>query len=197
MVLDEAPQRRGFRRVLDRLDVHHLGVQLRAELARLVEHVGDAARHAGREVAPGLAEHRHRAAGHVLAAVVAGAFHHRGGAGQAHREALARDAVEIGRACARNNLLKCALHGEDPNWGRILAAIGTTNAVLDPYNIDVTLNGVKVCEASSPGQSRDLVNMKNELIEIVIDLHMGSAMATIWTNDLTHDYVHENSAYAS
>ena len=108
-----------------------------------------------------------------------------------------RDAVEIGRACARNNLLKCALHGEDPNWGRILAAIGTTNAVLDPHNIDVTLNGVKVCEASSPGQSRDLVNMKNELIEIVIDLHMGSAMATIWTNDLTADYVHENSAYAT
>ena len=108
-----------------------------------------------------------------------------------------RDAVEIGRACARNNLLKCALHGEDPNWGRILAAIGTTNAVLDPHNIDVTLNGVKVCEASSPGQSRGLVNMKNELIEIVIDLHMGSAMATIWTNDLTADHVHENSAYAT
>jgi glutamate N-acetyltransferase/amino-acid N-acetyltransferase len=108
-----------------------------------------------------------------------------------------RDAVEIGRACARNNLLKCALHGEDPNWGRILAAIGTTNAVLDPHNIDVTLNGVKVCEASAPGQSRDLVKMKNELIEIVIDLHMGSAMATIWTNDLTADYVHENSAYAT
>jgi glutamate N-acetyltransferase/amino-acid N-acetyltransferase len=108
-----------------------------------------------------------------------------------------RDAVEIGRACARNNLLKCALHGEDPNWGRILAAIGTTNAVLDPQNIDVTLNGVKVCESSAPGQPRDLVNMKNELIEIVIDLHMGSSAATVWTNDLTAEYVHENSAYAT
>jgi glutamate N-acetyltransferase/amino-acid N-acetyltransferase len=108
-----------------------------------------------------------------------------------------RDAVEIGRACARNNLLKCALHGEDPNWGRILAAIGTTNAVLDPQKIDVTLNGVKVCESSAPGQPRDLVNMKNELIEIVIDLHMGSSAATVWTNDLTAEYVHENSAYAT
>jgi glutamate N-acetyltransferase/amino-acid N-acetyltransferase len=108
-----------------------------------------------------------------------------------------RDAVEIGRACARNNLLKCALHGEDPNWGRILAAIGTTNAVLDPQKIDVTLNGVKVCESSAPGQPRDFVNMKNELIEIVIDLHMGSSTATVWTNDLTAEYVHENSAYAT
>jgi len=108
-----------------------------------------------------------------------------------------RDAVEIGRACARNNLLKCALHGEDPNWGRILAAIGTTNAVLDPQKIDVTLNGVKVCESSAPGQPRDLVDMKNELIEIVIDLHMGSSAATVWTNDLTAEYVHENSAYAT
>jgi glutamate N-acetyltransferase/amino-acid N-acetyltransferase len=108
-----------------------------------------------------------------------------------------RDAVEMGRACARNNLLKCALHGEDPNWGRILAAIGTTNAVLDPLTIDVTLNGIKVCKSSAPGQPRELVNMKNELIEIVIDIHMGSSQATIWTNDLTAEYVHENSAYAT
>lgn len=108
-----------------------------------------------------------------------------------------RDAVEIGRACARNNLLKCALHGEDPNWGRVLAAIGTTNAVMDPANIDVSLNGVKVCIATAPGESRDKVSMKGELIEILIDLHIGSASATIWTNDLTSDYVHENSAYAT
>ena len=108
-----------------------------------------------------------------------------------------RDAVEIGRACARNNLLKCALHGEDPNWGRILAALGTTNAVIDAQNIDVVLNGVKVCIASAPGEAREAVSMKDELIEIVIDLHMGSAAATIWTNDLTADYVHENSAYAT
>ena len=108
-----------------------------------------------------------------------------------------RDAVEIGRACARNNLLKCALHGEDPNWGRILAALGTTNAVMDAHNIDVSLNGVKVCIASAPGEARENVSMKDELIEIVIDLHMGSASATIWTNDLTAEYVHENSAYAT
>ena len=108
-----------------------------------------------------------------------------------------RDAVEIGRACARNNLLKCALHGEDPNWGRVLAAIGTTNAVMDATNIDVTLNGVEVCKASAPGEDRNLVKMSDELIEIIIDLHMGSASATIWTNDLTAEYVHENSAYAT
>lgn len=108
-----------------------------------------------------------------------------------------RDAVEIGRACARNNLLKCALHGEDPNWGRILAALGTTNAVMDAQNIDVMLNGVKVCVGSAPGESREAVSMKDELIEIVIDLHMGTESATIWTNDLTADYVHENSAYAT
>ncbi|MFM8192742.1 MAG: bifunctional ornithine acetyltransferase/N-acetylglutamate synthase, partial [Actinomycetota bacterium] len=100
-------------------------------------------------------------------------------------------------ACARNNLLKCALHGEDPNWGRILAALGTTNAVIDAQNIDVSLNGVKVCIASAPGEAREKVSMKDELIEIVIDLHMGSATATIWTNDLTAKYVHENSAYAT
>jgi glutamate N-acetyltransferase/amino-acid N-acetyltransferase len=108
-----------------------------------------------------------------------------------------RDAVEIGRACARNNLLKCALHGEDPNWGRVLAAIGTTNAVMDASNIDVILNGVEVCKASAPGADRNLVDMSAELIEIVIDLHMGTESATIWTNDLTAEYVHENSAYAT
>ena len=108
-----------------------------------------------------------------------------------------RDAVEIGRACARNNLLKCALHGEDPNWGRILAALGSTKAVLDPLNIDVTLNGVQVCRASAPGEARELVDMKGERIDIVIDLHIGSAAATIFTNDLTAEYVHENSAYST
>lgn len=108
-----------------------------------------------------------------------------------------RDAVEIGRACARNNLLKCALHGEDPNWGRILAALGATKAVLDPMNIDVTLNGVQVCRASAPGESRELVDMKGVRIDIVIDLHIGSASATILTNDLTADYVHENAAYST
>ncbi len=107
------------------------------------------------------------------------------------------DAVEVGRACARNNLLKCALHGEDPNWGRILAAIGTTSATFDPYRIDVNLNGVQVCTESSPGADRELVDMSREIIEIVIDLNMGSESATIMTNDLTAMYVHENSAYAT
>ena len=107
------------------------------------------------------------------------------------------DAVAVGRACARNNLLKCALHGEDPNWGRILAAIGTTSATFDPYRIDVNLNGVQVCTDSSPGADRDLVDMSGEIIELVIDLNMGSESATIMTNDLTAMYVHENSAYAT
>lgn len=108
-----------------------------------------------------------------------------------------RDAVEVGRACARNNLLKCALHGEDPNWGRILAAIGTTKAVFDPHGVDVTLNGVPVCVSSAPGAPRESVDMSGKRIEIIIDLHAGSSSATILTNDLTALYVHENSAYAT
>lgn len=107
------------------------------------------------------------------------------------------DAVAVGRACARNNLLKCALHGEDPNWGRILAAIGTTSAEFDPYKIDVNLNGVQVCTQSSPGADRHLVDMSDDLVEIVIDLNIGNESATIFTNDLTAMYVHENSAYAT
>ncbi len=107
------------------------------------------------------------------------------------------DAVAIGRACARNNLLKCALHGEDPNWGRVLAAIGTTSANFDPYTIDVSLNGVKVCSNSAPGEDRSKVSMKGKEIEILIDLKAGKEEATVWTNDLTAMYVHENSSYAS
>jgi glutamate N-acetyltransferase/amino-acid N-acetyltransferase len=107
------------------------------------------------------------------------------------------DAVEVGRSCARNNLLKCALHGEDPNWGRVLAAIGTTKAVFDPHAIDVSLNGVMVCHNSAPGADRALVSMKEKQIEILIDLKAGDHEATIWTNDLTAMYVHENSSYAS
>lgn len=107
------------------------------------------------------------------------------------------DAVAVGRACARNNLLKCALHGEDPNWGRILAAVGTTSAVFDPLTIDVSMNGIQVCKASAPGEDRTLVSMQDTVIEIEIDLHAGSHQATIWTNDLTAEYVHENSAYAT
>jgi glutamate N-acetyltransferase / amino-acid N-acetyltransferase len=107
------------------------------------------------------------------------------------------DAVAIGRACARNNLLKCAIHGEDANWGRVLAAVGTVDAAMDGQNIDVSLNGVMVCQASAPAESRDLVVMNEKQVKIVIDLHVGNASATVWTNDLTAMYVHENSAYSS
>jgi glutamate N-acetyltransferase/amino-acid N-acetyltransferase len=108
-----------------------------------------------------------------------------------------RDAVEVGRACARNNLLKCALFGEDPNWGRVLAAIGTTKAIMDPNRIDVTINGVRVCIDSAPGESRERVNLKKKDISIVIDLKSGDFDAEILTNDLSVEYVHENSAYST
>lgn len=107
------------------------------------------------------------------------------------------DAVNVGRACARNNLLKCALFGGDPNWGRILASVGTAEAQFDPSNLDVTLNGVVVARSSSPGDDRNRVDLSGPNVEIIIDLKSGHAQATIMTNDLTHDYVHENSAYAT
>jgi len=107
------------------------------------------------------------------------------------------DAVNVGRACARNNLLKCALFGGDPNWGRILAAVGTADAQFDPMNLDVSLNGVMVARSSGPGDDRSLVDLSGADIEIVIDLKSGNAIAKIMTNDLSHDYVHENSAYAT
>jgi glutamate N-acetyltransferase/amino-acid N-acetyltransferase len=107
------------------------------------------------------------------------------------------DAVHVGRACARNNLLKCALFGGDPNWGRILAAVGTAEAEFDPLDIDVQLNGIWVCKSSAPGESKSDVNLSGEEIRIVIDLKSGSHSATVLTNDLSHEYVHENSAYAS
>ncbi len=108
-----------------------------------------------------------------------------------------RDAVEVGRSCARNNLLKCAIHGEDPNWGRVLAAIGTTNAVFDPENVDVSLNGVMVCRESQADQDRSLVNLSGKEVQILIDLHVGKESASILTNDLSAEYVHENSEYSS
>lgn len=107
------------------------------------------------------------------------------------------DAIDVGRACARNNLLKCALFGEDPNWGRILAAVGTSSAEFDPLDLDVSINGVMVAKSSAPFQNRTLVNMKSEQIQIVIDLKVGIHEATILTNDLSTMYVHENSAYSS
>ena len=108
-----------------------------------------------------------------------------------------QDAVEIGRACARNNLLKAAIFGGDPNWGRVLAAAGTADAHLDPLKIDVRLNGVQVCTNSAPDADKTTVNFAARLVEIEIDLKVGKASAIILTNDLSHDYVHENSAYSS
>ena len=107
------------------------------------------------------------------------------------------DAVEVGRACARNNLLKAAIFGGDPNWGRVLAAVGTANAHMDPLSIDVKLNGVQVCTNSAPDGDKNAVNFAARLVEIEIDLKVGNSEATIMTNDLTHDYVHENSAYST
>ena len=111
--------------------------------------------------------------------------------------ATEKDAVEVGRACARNNLLKAAIFGGDPNWGRVLAAAGTADAHLDPLTIDVKLNGVQVCTNSAPDADKLAVNFSARLVEIEIDLKVGSSTATILTNDLSHDYVHENSAYSS
>ncbi|MFJ5262855.1 bifunctional glutamate N-acetyltransferase/amino-acid acetyltransferase ArgJ [Streptomyces sp. NPDC088387] len=107
------------------------------------------------------------------------------------------DAVEVGRSIARNNLLKCAVHGEDPNWGRVLSAIGTTSAAFEPDRLNVAINGVWVCKNGGVGEDRDKVDMRYREVHIVADLAAGTETATIWTNDLTADYVHENSAYAS
>jgi glutamate N-acetyltransferase/amino-acid N-acetyltransferase len=107
------------------------------------------------------------------------------------------DAVEVGRSVARNNLFKAAVFGNDPNWGRVLAAIGTTDAAFDPYDVDVSMNGVRVCHAGAPDRPREQVDLTPRRVDLLIDLKSGSATATILTNDLTHEYVHENSAYAS
>jgi glutamate N-acetyltransferase / amino-acid N-acetyltransferase len=107
------------------------------------------------------------------------------------------DAVEVGRSIARNNLLKCALFGNDPNWGRVLAAIGTTSAAFEPDELDVAINGVQVCRAGAAGEDRAKVDLTGREIHIRTDLHAGDATATIWTNDLSHGYVEENSAYSS
>jgi len=107
------------------------------------------------------------------------------------------DAVEVGRSVARNNLFKAAVFGNDPNWGRVLAAIGTTAAAFDPYAVDVSMNGIRVCSAGAPDRPRDEVDLSPRAVHVLVDLKAGDATATILTNDLTHDYVHENSAYAS
>ena len=107
------------------------------------------------------------------------------------------DAVEVGRAIARNNLFKCAVFGKDANWGRILAAVGTTQAAFDPATLDVAFNGVWVCRDGGIGEPRDLVDLSERAVTVTVDLKAGAQSATIWTNDLTHAYVHENSAYST
>ncbi|MEW2192884.1 bifunctional glutamate N-acetyltransferase/amino-acid acetyltransferase ArgJ [Streptomyces microflavus] len=107
------------------------------------------------------------------------------------------DAVEVGRSIARNNLLKCAIHGEDPNWGRVLSAIGTTQAAFEPDQLNVAINDVWVCKNGGVGEDRDLVDMRFREVKVTADLAAGTESAVIWANDLTADYVHENSAYSS
>ena len=107
------------------------------------------------------------------------------------------DAVAVGRSLARNNLFKAAVFGNDPNWGRILAAVGTTSAEFDPYNIDVSINGVSVSRKGEPDQPRNLVDMTPRRVDILISLNAGNETATVFTSDLTHAYVTENSEYSS
>jgi glutamate N-acetyltransferase/amino-acid N-acetyltransferase len=107
------------------------------------------------------------------------------------------DAVEVGRSVARSNLFKAAVFGNDPNWGRVLASIGTTQAAFDPADLDVAMNGVWVCRSSTPAADPATVDLTPRGVTVTIDLKAGSERATVWTNDLTHAYVHENSAYSS
>jgi glutamate N-acetyltransferase/amino-acid N-acetyltransferase len=107
------------------------------------------------------------------------------------------DAVTVGRAVARNNLLKCAIAGQDPNWGRVLAAVGTTDAVFDPDRLNVAINGVWVCRGGAPGDERSKVDLKSRDVTITVDLSAGPNAALILTTDLTEAYVHENAAYST
>ncbi|MFT4167417.1 MAG: bifunctional glutamate N-acetyltransferase/amino-acid acetyltransferase ArgJ [Microlunatus sp.] len=107
------------------------------------------------------------------------------------------DAVEVGKSIARNNLFKCAVFGNDPNWGRVLSAVGTTSAVFEPDQLDVSFNGVQVCRSGGIGEPRELVDLNDRQVSVVVDLHAGDRRATIWTTDLTYDYVRENAEYST
>jgi glutamate N-acetyltransferase/amino-acid N-acetyltransferase len=111
--------------------------------------------------------------------------------------AAEHEALTVARSVARSNLFKCAIFGGDPNWGRVLAAIGTTDAVFDPADVDVTMNGVVLCRNGAVGEPRDTVDLSIRAVTVTVDLKAGNAAATILTTDLTHDYVHENSAYST
>ncbi|MBD9699761.1 bifunctional glutamate N-acetyltransferase/amino-acid acetyltransferase ArgJ [Flavimobilis sp. GY10621] len=110
-------------------------------------------------------------------------------------------AVAVARAVTRSNLFKAAIFGNDPNWGRVLSAVGTVPESVAPFDaltLDVSINGVQVCRAGGVGEDRTLVDLAADReVHVVVDLHAGPAEATVWTNDLTHDYVHENSAYST
>jgi glutamate N-acetyltransferase/amino-acid N-acetyltransferase len=116
---------------------------------------------------------------------------------QVRHAATEVDAVEVARSVARSNLFKAAIFGRDPNWGRILASVGTTAAAFDPADLDVAMNGVWVCRKSAPAESAAAIDLTERQVSVTIDLKSGDATATVWTNDLTHAYVHENSAYSS
>ena len=116
---------------------------------------------------------------------------------EVQRAASEQDAVQVGRAIARSNLFKCAVFGQDPNWGRVLAAIGTTAADFEPDRIDVAFNGVQVCRDGSIGEPRELVDLSGHDVHVEVNLRNGRHSATIWTNDLTYDYVKENAEYST
>ncbi|WP_068259491.1 bifunctional glutamate N-acetyltransferase/amino-acid acetyltransferase ArgJ [Janibacter limosus] len=107
------------------------------------------------------------------------------------------DGLEVARSIARNNLFKCAIFGKDPNWGRVLAAVGTTTAAFEPAQLDVSMNGIQVCRSCGVGEDRSLVDLDQREVRVEVDLHAGAHEVTVWTNDLTHDYVLENSAYST
>lgn len=107
------------------------------------------------------------------------------------------DALVVARAISRSNLLKCAIHGGDPNWGRVISAAGTTDATFEPDEIAVAINGIWVCRNGSVGEDRSLVDMSGREVIIEVDLQAGDVDLSVWTNDLTADYVHENSAYST
>lgn len=107
------------------------------------------------------------------------------------------DALEAARSVARSNLFKCAIFGRDPNWGRVLAALGTTRAAFDPADLDVAIGGVWVCRNSGPAEDPSKIDLESRAVPVTVDLKVGDATTTVWTNDLTHAYVHENSAYST
>lgn len=111
--------------------------------------------------------------------------------------ATEQEAEDVARAISRSNLFKAAIFGNDPNWGRVLAAAGTTTARFEPSELDVSINGVQLCRGGTPHESPELVDLQPRAVHVELCLHAGTARATILTNDLTHEYVHENSAYSS